>query len=199
MRKRHQAFNISTKAKNEIFNFLNIDNMHSPNELKGSLKNYFSEKLYEEDIEDDDLDNENLFEIKKKKKRQNVPRIKPFYINNEAIISDFQNNEIVKFIDDNENEEVCFNNLMKNLSEEEIKSIKIDQLLNIDENTLLDYENKLNELKNSCKDNIELVKIIDIYLQEIQTKKNNMNYFIENIDKINKISFDKNGNLIYLK
>ena len=88
---------------------------------------------------------------------------------------------------------------MKNLSEEEIKSIKIDQLLNIDENTLLDYENKLNELKNSCKDNIELVKIIDIYLQEIQTKKNNMNYFIENIDKINKISFDKNGNLIYLK
>ena len=199
MRKRHQAFNISTKAKNEIFNFLNIDNMHSPNELKGSLKNYFSEKLYEEDIEDDDLDNENLFEIKKKKKRQNVPRIKPFYINNEAIISDFQNNEIVKFIDDNENEEVCFNNLMKNLSEEEIKSIKIDQLLNINENTLLDYENKLNELKNSCKDNIELVKIIDIYLQEIQTKKNNMNYFIENIDKINKISFDKNGNLIYLK
>ena len=199
MRKRHQAFNISTKAKNEIFNFLNIDNMHSPNELKGSLKNYFSEKLYEEDIEDDDLDNENLFEIETPKKRQNVPRIKPFYINNEAIISDFQNNEIVKFIDDNENEEVCFNNLMKNLSEEEIKSIKIDQLLNINENTLLDYENKLNELKNGCKDNIELVKIIDIYLQEIQTKKNNMNYFIENIDKINKISFDKNGNLIYLK
>ena len=43
MRKRHQAFNISTKAKNEIFNFLNIDNIHSPYELKGSLKNYFSE------------------------------------------------------------------------------------------------------------------------------------------------------------
>ena len=80
MRQRHQAFNISSKAKNEIFNFLNVDNMHSPNELKQSLKNYFTEKLYEEDIENDDLDNDNLFEIETPKKHNDIPQIKPFYI-----------------------------------------------------------------------------------------------------------------------
>ena len=200
MRTKHQAFNISSKAKNEIFNFLNIHNMLSINELKESLKNYFSEKLYEEDIENDDLDNDNLFEIETPKKHNDIPQIKPFYISNDAIISGFQNNDFVKFINnDNKKEEICFNNLMKNLSEKEIENIKIDELLNINENTLLEYENKLKELKDICNDNIEFVKIIDIYLQEIQTKKNNMNYFIENIDKIDKITFDENGNLIYLK
>ena len=200
MRTKHQAFNISSKAKNEIFNFLNIHNMLSINELKESLKNYFSEKLYEEDIENDDLDNDNLFEIETPKKHNDIPQIKPFYISNDAIISGFQNNDFVKFINnDNKKEEICFNNLMKNLSEKEIENIKIDELLNINENTLLEYENKLKELKDICNDNIEFVKIIDIYLQEIQTKKNNMKYFIENIDKIDKISYDENGNLIYLK
>ena len=200
MRTKHQAFNISSKAKNEIFNFLNIHNMLSINELKESLKNYFSEKLYEEDIENDDLDNDNLFEIETPKKHNDIPQIKPFYISNDAIISGFQNNDFVKFINnDNKKEEICFNNLMKNLSEKEIENIKIDELLNINENTLLEYENKLKELKDICNDNIEFVKIIDIYLQEIQTKKNNMNYFIENIDKIDKITFDENGNVIHLK
>ena len=88
---------------------------------------------------------------------------------------------------------------MKNLSDKEIENIKIDDLLNINENTLLDYENKLKELKDICNENVDFVKIIDIYLQKIQTKKNNMKYFIENIDKIDKISYDENGNLIYLK
>ena len=172
MRKKHQAFNISSKAKNAIFNFVNIDNMHSKNELKESLKNYFSEKLYEEDIENDDLDNENLFEIETPKKHKDIPQIKPFYISNNAILSGFQKNDIVKFINnDNKNEEICFNNLMENLSEKEIENIKIDELLNINEKTLLDYENKLKELKDICNDNIEFVKIIDIYLKEIQIKK----------------------------
>ena len=200
MRQRHQAFNISSKAKNEIFNFLNVDNMHSPNELKQSLKNYFTEKLYEEDIENDDLDNEHIFEFETPKKNKDIPQIKPFYISDKAILSGFKNNEIVKFIkNDNINEEICFSNLMKNLSDKEIENIKIDDLLNINENTLLDYENKLKELKDICNENVAFVKIIDIYLQEIQTKKNNMKYFIENIDKIDKISYDENGNLIYLK
>ncbi len=146
--------------------------MHSKNELKESLKNYFSEKLYEEDIENDDLDNENLFEIETPKKNKEIPQIKPFYISNNVILSGFQNNDIVKFINnDNKNEEICFNNLMENLSEKEIENIKIDELLNINEKTLLDYENKLKELKDICNDNIEFVKIIDIYLKEIQIKK----------------------------
>ena len=60
---------------------------------------------------------------------------------------------------------------MKNLSEKEIEKIKIDELLNINEKTLLlDYENKLKELKDICNDNIKFVKIIDIYLKEIQIK-----------------------------
>ena len=59
MRKRHQAFNISLKAKREINNYLKIDNIRSEEELKESLKNFFFDKIKEEDVENEE---EDLFE-----------------------------------------------------------------------------------------------------------------------------------------
>jgi len=206
MRKRHQAFNISSKAKKEILNYINIENMSYEEELKESLKNYFSEKLHEEDFEEDendkeDIDEEYIYEIETPNKHSNAPEIKKFYISEKAIISNF-NEDIFEFIkDNNENEEINFNDLVENLNNDEFEKITTKELLNIDENQLLKYENKLNEIKDACKENnnIELINIIDNYIEEINKKKNDINYVINNKDKIDKISFNENGNIITFK
>ena len=101
MRKRHQAFNISLKAKREINNYLKIDNIRSEEELKESLKNFFFDKIKEEDVEneEEDLfeDDNNILEFETPKKHDNVPQTEEFKISENAIISNFQS-DIFKLI-----------------------------------------------------------------------------------------------------
>ena len=205
MRKRHQAFNISLKAKREINNYLKIDNIRSEEELKESLKNFFFDKIKEEDVEneEEDLfeDDNNILEFETPKKHDNVPQTEEFKISENAIISNFQS-DIFKLIkNDNKKAKINFSDFIKELSEEDIKNIKIEELINVDENKLLDLENKLNELKDVCDENknTEISNIIDYYIQEVKNKRDNMNYFTDNLDKIDTISFEKNGNIITFK
>ena len=205
MRKRHQAFNISLKAKREINNYLKIDNIRSEEELKESLKNFFFDKIKEEDVEneEEDLfeDDNNILEFETPKKHDNVPQTEEFKISENAIISNFQS-DIFKLIkNDDKKEKINFSDFIKELSEEDIKNIKIEELINVDENKLLDLENKLNELKDVCEENnnSEISNIIDYYIQEVKNKRDNMNYFTDNLDKIDTISFEKNGNIITFK
>jgi hypothetical protein len=205
MRKRHQAFNISLKAKREINNYLKIDNIRSEEELKESLKNFFFDKIKEEDVEneEEDLfeDDNNILEFETPKKHDNVPQTEEFKISENAIISNFQS-DIFKLIkNDDKKEKINFSDFIKELSEEDIKNIKIEELINVDENKLLNLENKLNELKDVCEENnnSEISNIIDYYIQEVKNKRDNMNYFTDNLDKIDTISFEKNGNIITFK
>jgi ferritin len=205
MRKRHQAFNISLKAKREINNYLKIDNIRSEEELKESLKNFFFDKIKEEDVEneEEDLfeDDNNILEFETPKKHDNVPQTEEFKISENAIISNFQS-DIFKLIkNDDKKEKINFSDFIKELSEDDIKNIKIEELINVDENKLLDLENKLNELKDVCEENknTEICNIIDYYIQEVKNKRDNMNYFTDNLDKIDTISFEKNGNIITFK
>ena len=205
MRKRHQAFNISLKAKREINNYLKIDNIRSEEELKESLKNFFFDKIKEEDVEneEEDLfeDDNNILEFETPKKHDNVPQTEEFKISENAIISNFQS-DIFKLIkNDDKKEKINFSDFIKELSEDDIKNIKIEELINVDENKLLDLENKLNELKDVCEENnnSEISNIIDYYIQEVKNKRDNMNYFTDNLDKIDTISFEKNGNIITFK
>ena len=205
MRKRHQAFNISLKAKREINNYLKIDNIRSEEELKESLKNFFFDKIKEEDVEneEEDLfeDDNNILEFETPKKHDNVPQTEEFKISENAIISNFQS-DIFKLIkNDDKKEKINFSDFIKALSEDDIKNIKIEELINVDENKLLDLENKLNELKDVCEENnnSEISNIIDYYIQEVKNKRDNMNYFTDNLDKIDTISFEKNGNIITFK
>ena len=205
MRKRHQAFNISLKAKREINNYLKIDNIRSEEELKESLKNFFFDKIKEEDVEneEEDLfeDDNNILEFETPKKHDNVPQTEEFKISENAIISNFQS-DIFKLIkNDDKKEKINFSDFIKALSEDDIKNIKIEELINVDENKLLDLENKLNELKDVCDENknTEISNIIDYYIQEVKNKRDNMNYFTDNLDKIDTISFEKNGNIITFK
>lgn len=205
MRKRHQAFNISLKAKREINNYLKIDNIRSEEELKESLKNFFFDKIKEEDVEneEEDLfeDDNNILEFETPKKHDNVPQTEEFKISENAIISNFQS-DIFKLIkNDDKKEKINFSDFIKELSEDDIKNIKIEELINVDENKLLDLENKLNELKDVCDENknTEISNIIDYYIQEVKNKRDNMNYFTDNLDKIDTISFEKNGNIITFK
>ena len=205
MRKRHQAFNISLKAKREINNYLKIDNIRSEEELKESLKNFFFDKIKEEDVEneEEDLfeDDNNILEFETPKKHDNVPQTEEFKISENAIISNFQS-DIFKLIkNDDKKEKINFSDFIKALSEDDIKNIKIEELINVDENKLLNLENKLNELKDVCEENnnSEISNIIDYYIQEVKNKRDNMNYFTDNLDKIDTISFEKNGNIITFK
>ena len=205
MRKRHQAFNISLKAKREINNYLKIDNIRSEEELKESLKNFFFDKIKEEDVEneEEDLfeDDNNISEFETTKKHDNVPQTEEFKISENAIISNFQS-DIFKLIkNDDKKEKINFSDFIKELSEDDIKNIKIEELINVDENKLLDLENKLNELKDVCDENknTEISNIIDYYIQEVKNKRDNMNYFTDNLDKIDTITFEKNGNIITFK
>ena len=205
MRKRHQAFNISLKAKREINNYLKIDNIRSEEELKESLKNFFFDKIKEEDVEneEEDLfeDDNNILEFETPKKHDNVPQTEEFKISENAIISNFQS-DIFKLIkNDDKKEKINFSDFIKELSEDDIKNIKIEELINVDENKLLDLENKLNELKDVCDENnnSEISNIIDYYIQEVKNKRDNMNYFTDNLDKIDTITFEKNGNIITFK
>lgn len=205
MRKRHQAFNISLKAKREINNYLKIDNIRSEEELKESLKNFFFDKIKEEDVEneEEDLfeDDNNILEFETPKKHDNVPQTEEFKISENAIISNFQS-DIFKLIkNDDKKEKINFSDFIKELSEDDIKNIKIEELINVDENKLLDLENKLNELKDVCDENnnSEISNIIDYYIQEVKNKRDNMNYFTDNLDKIDTITFEKNGNIISFK
>lgn len=205
MRKRHQAFNISLKAKREINNYLKIDNIRSEEELKESLKNFFFDKIKEEDVEneEEDLfeDDNNILEFETPKKHDNVPQTEEFKISENAIISNFQS-DIFKLIkNDDKKEKINFSDFIKELSEDDIKNIKIEELINVDENKLLDLENKLNELKDVCDENnnTEISNIIDYYIQEVKNKRDNMNYFTDNLDKIDTITFEKNGNIITFK
>jgi hypothetical protein len=205
MRKRHQAFNISLKAKREINNYLKIDNIRSEEELKESLKNFFFDKIKEEDVEneEEDLfeDDNNILEFETPKKHDNVPQTEEFKISENAIISNFQS-DIFKLIkNDDKKEKINFSDFIKELSEDDIKNIKIEELINVDENKLLDLENKLNELKDVYEENnnSEISNIIDYYIQEVKNKRDNMNYFTDNLDKIDTISFEKNGNIITFK
>ena len=205
MRKRHQAFNISLKAKREINNYLKIDNIRSEEELKESLKNFFFDKIKEEDVEneEEDLfeDDNNILEFETPKKHDNVPQTEEFKISENAIISNFQS-DIFKLIkNDDKKEKINFSDFIKELSEDDIKNIKIEELINVDENKLLDLENKLNELKDVCDENnnTEISNIIDYYIQEVKNKRDNMNYFTDNLDKIDTITFEKNGNIISFK
>ena len=205
MRKRHQAFNISLKAKREINNYLKIDNIRSEEELKESLKNFFFDKIKEEDVEneEEDLfeDDNNILEFETPKKHDNVPQTEEFKISENAIISNFQS-DIFKLIkNDDKKEKINFSDFIKELSEDDIKNIKIEELINVDENKLLDLENKLNELKDVCEENnnSEISNIIDYYIQEVKNKRDNMNYFTDNLDKIDTITFEKNGNIITFK
>jgi hypothetical protein len=205
MRKRHQAFNISLKAKREINNYLKIDNIRSEEELKESLKNFFFDKIKEEDVEneEEDLleDDNNILEFETPKKHDNVPQTEDFKISENAIISNFQS-DIYKLIkNDDKKEKINFSDFIKELSEDDIKNIKIEELINVDENKLLDLENKLNELKDVCDENnnSEISNIIDYYIQEVKNKRDNMNYFTDNLDKIDTITFEKNGNIISFK
>ena len=205
MRKRHQAFNISLKAKREINNYLKIDNIRSEEELKESLKNFFFDKIKEEDVEneEEDLfeDDNNILEFETPKKHDNVPQTEDFKISENAIISNFQS-DIFKLIkNDDKKEKINFSDFIKELSEDDIKNIKIEELINVDENKLLDLENKLNELKDVCDENknTEISNIIDYYIQEVKNKRDNMNYFTDNLDKIDTITFEKNGNIITFK
>ena len=157
MRKRHQAFNISLKAKREINNYLKIDNIRSEEELKESLKNFFFDKIKEEDVEneEEDLfeDDNNILEFETPKKHDNVPQTEEFKISENAIISNFQS-DIFKLIkNDDKKEKINFSDFIKALSEDDIKNIKIEELINVDENKLLNLENKLNELKDVCEEN----------------------------------------------
>ena len=205
MRKRHQAFNISLKAKREINNYLKIDNIRSEEELKESLKNFFFDKIKEEDVEneEEDLleDDNNILEFETPKKHDNVPQTEEFKISENAIISNFQS-DIFKLIkNDDKKEKINFSDFIKELSEDDIKNIKIEELINVDENKLLNLENKLNELKDVCEENnnSEISNIIDYYIQEVKNKRDNMNYFTDNLDKIDTITFEKNGNIITFK
>ena len=205
MRKRHQAFNISLKAKREINNHLKIDGVRSEEELKESLKNFFFDKIKEEDVEneEEDLfeDDNNISEFETPKKHDNVPQTEEFKISENAIISNFQS-DIFKLIkNDDKKEKINFSDFIKELSEDDIKNIKIEELINVDENKLLDLENKLNELKDVCDENknTEISNIIDYYIQEVKNKRDNMNYFTDNLDKIDTITFEKNGNIITFK
>ena len=205
MRKRHQAFNISLKAKREINNHLKIDGVRSEEELKESLKNFFFDKIKEEDVEneEEDLfeDDNNILEFETPKKHDNVPQTEEFKISENAIISNFQS-DIFKLIkNDDKKEKINFSDFIKALSEDDIKNIKIEELINVDENKLLDLENKLNELKDVCDENknTEISNIIDYYIQEVNNKRDNMNYFTDNLDKIDTITFEKNGNIITFK
>ena len=205
MRKRHQAFNISLKAKREINNYLKIDNIRSEEELKESLKNFFFDKIKEEDVEneEEDLleDDNNILEFETPKKHDNVPQTEDFKISENAIISNFQS-DIYKLIkNDDKKEKINFSDFIKELSEDDIKNIKIEELINVDENKLLNLENKLNELKDVCEENnnSEISNIIDYYIQEVKNKRDNMNYFTDNLDKIDTITFEKNGNIITFK
>ena len=205
MRKRHQAFNISLKAKREINNHLKIDGVRSEEELKESLKNFFFDKIKEEDVEneEEDLfeDDNNILEFETPKKHDNVPQTEDFKISENAIISNFQS-DIFKLIkNDDKKEKINFSDFIKELSEDDIKNIKIEELINVDENKLLDLENKLNELKDVCDENknTEISNIIDYYIQEVKNKRDNMNYFTDNLDKIDTITFEKNGNIITFK
>ena len=205
MRKRHQAFNISLKAKREINNHLKIDGVRSEEELKESLKNFFFDKIKEEDVEneEEDLfeDDNNILEFETPKKHDNVPQTEEFKISENAIISNFQS-DIFKLIkNDDKKEKINFSDFIKELSEDDIKNIKIEELINVDENKLLDLENKLNELKDVCDENnnTEISNIIDYYIQEVKNKRDNMNYFTDNLDKIDTITFEKNGNIITFK
>ena len=225
MRQRHQAINISTYAKKNFCNEISLNNYTYEEELKEHLREYFSQNLREEDIEDkndisSDDDSFEISEIKVPKQSNNTDFAK-FQISEKAIISRIQdfNYEIIPKkainIGQNDDEKIPENNrnigatiklediikqyfYWKDKEKDKTKvNNEIDsfQLFNLNLDKIKDIKKKITDIKKIAKDKKMDETNLNKLLKELENDYNEQRKELNNL--VNKI--DKIDNITYGK
>ena len=225
MRQRHQAINISTYAKKNFCNEISLNNYTYEEELKEHLREYFSQNLREEDIEDkndisSDDDSFEIGEIKVPKQSNNNDFAK-FQISEKAIISRIQdfNYEIIPKkainIGQNDDEKIPENNrnigatiklediikqyfYWKDKEKDKTKvNNEIDsfQLFNLNLDKIKDIKKKITDIKKIAKDKKMDETNLNKLLKELENDYNEQRKELNNL--VNKI--DKIDNITYGK
>ena len=225
MRQRHQAINISTYAKKNFCNEISLNNYTYEEELKEHLREYFSQNLREEDIEDknDISSDDDSFEISEIKvpKQSNNNDFAKFQISEKAIISRIQdfNYEIIPKkainIGQNDDEKIPENNrnigatiklediikqyfYWKDKEKDKTKvNNEIDsfQLFNLNLDKIKDIKKKITDIKKIAKDKKMDETNLNKLLKELENDYNEQKKELNNL--VNKI--DKVDNITYGK
>ncbi len=225
MRQRHQAINISTYAKKNFCNEISLNNYTYEEELKEHLREYFSQNLREEDIEDknDISSDDDSFEISEIKvpKQSNNNDFSKFQISEKAIISRIQdfNYEIIPKkainIGQNDDEKIPENNrnigatiklediikqyfYWKDKEKDKTKvNNEIDsfQLFNLNLDKIKDIKKKITDIKKIAKDKKMDETNLNKLLKELENDYNEQRKELNNL--VNKI--DKIDNITYGK
>ena len=225
MRQRHQAMNISTYAKKNFCNEISLNNYTYEEELKEHLREYFSQNLREEDIEDknDISSDDDAFEISEIKvpKQSNNTDFAKFQISEKAIVSRIQdfNYEIIPKkainIGQNDDEKNPENNrnigatiklediikqyfYWKDKEKDKNKvSNEIDslQLFNLNLDKIKDIKKKITDIKKIAKDKKMDETNLNKLLKELENDYNEQRKELNNL--VNKI--DKIDNITYGK
>lgn len=225
MRQRHQAINISTYAKKNFCNEISLNNYTYEEELKEHLREYFSQNLREEDIEDknDISSDDDSFEISEIKvpKQSNNNDFAKFQISEKAIISRIQdfNYEIIPKkainIGQNDDEKIPENNrnigatiklediikqyfYWKDKEKDKTKvNNEIDsfQLFNLNLDKIKDIKKKITDIKKIAKDKKMDETNLNKLLKELENDYNEQRKELNNL--VNKI--DKIDNITYGK
>jgi hypothetical protein len=225
MRQRHQAINISTYAKKNFCNEISLNNYTYEEELKEHLREYFSQNLREEDIEDknDISSDDDSFEISEIKvpKQSNNNDFAKFQISEKAIISRIQdfNYEIIPKkainIGQNDDEKIPENNrnigatiklediikqyfYWKDKEKDKTKvNNEIDsfQLFNLNLDKIKDIKKKITDIKKIAKDKKMDETNLNKLLKELENDYNEQKKELNNL--VNKI--DKIDNITYGK
>ena len=225
MRQRHQAINISTYAKKNFCNEISLNNYTYEEELKEHLREYFSQNLREEDIEDknDISSDDDSFEISEIKvpKQSNNNDFAKFQISEKAIISRIQdfNYEIIPKkainIGQNDDEKIPENNrnigatikledIIKQyfyLKDKEKDKTKVNneidsfQLFNLNLDKIKDIKKKITDIKKIAKDKKMDETNLNKLLKELENDYNEQKKELNNL--VNKI--DKIDNITYGK
>ena len=225
MRQRHQAINISTYAKKNFCNEISLNNYTYEEELKEHLREYFSQNLREEDIEDknDISSDDDSFEISEIKvpKQSNNNDFAKFQISEKAIISRIQdfNYEIIPKkainIGQNDDEKIPENNrnigatiklediikqyfYWKDKEKDKTKvNNEIDsfQLFNLNLDKIKDIKKKITDIKKIAKDKKMDETNLNKLLKELENDYNEQRKELNHL--VNKI--DKIDNITYGK
>ena len=225
MRQRHQAMNISTYAKKNFCNEISLNNYTYEEELKEHLREYFSQNLREEDIEDknDISSDDDAFEISEIKvpKQSNNTDFAKFQISEKAIVSRIQdfNYEIIPKkainIGQNDDEKIPENNrnigatiklediikqyfYWKDKEKDKTKvNNEIDsfQLFNLNLDKIKDIKKKITDIKKIAKDKKMDETNLNKLLKELENDYNEQRKELNNL--VNKI--DKIDNITYGK
>ena len=225
MRQRHQAINISTYAKKNFCNEISLNNYTYEEELKEHLREYFSQNLREEDIEDknDISSDDDSFEISEIKvpKQSNNNDFAKFQISEKAIISRIQdfNYEIIPKkainIGQNDDEKIPENNrnigatiklediikqyfYWKDKEKDKTKvNNEIDsfQLFNLNLDKIKDIKKKITDIKKIAKNKKMDETNLNKLLKELENDYNEQKKELNNL--VNKI--DKIDNITYGK